>query len=598
MLLGLLPIGDLCHPTIEGIKVEDLQILKDIKEITGFLYIYGAPVKDLSFLSGLETIYGRKHSFGSGITLSTLHVEWLGLTSLKKVWNGDVRIVLNSHLCYIEDLDLSPILAFPYQKFILAHNKGKAECDAQGLKCHSECSAHGCWGPGPDKCLKCKAANMAVNNTCLATCDDVPMVYQAENNACKQCHIQCAGGCSGPGPDQCFDCKKVKVLGQNKTFECMTECPMTVGQLYLYPGENGICRQCDTSCDKGYLDIDAHFRRIKLISVTQILTMHMKCTCFLCVIFNAIYPCHVEPSNTDDLKDDDAHMMVNPRFKDIFDRQKVCQPCYHLCLECNGPGNANCPLCRYYKYTNIYSICLKECPVDTYPYQNQCLHCNDQCLDGCRGTQSQDCYNCLNFKVFVDEDMHKFSCVEKCPDDLPHLVEDKDLDKPTMTVCASDDHPEVKARDAKRKDEKRQHAIGIAIAVGLPVFIVIISVACCCVWKCRRQRIQQMAKRTEVVDTEVPLVSGALNKEIPQPIPEKQYGHRKSASDAKQQRDEVDGRAPQKDEVDGRAPQKDEVDGRAPQKDKVDGRAPQKDEVDGRAPQKGEVDGRVLFHSP
>jgi hypothetical protein len=39
---------------------------------------------------------------------------------------------------------------------------------------------------------------MAVNNTCLATCDDVPMVYQAENNACKQCHIQCAGGCSGP----------------------------------------------------------------------------------------------------------------------------------------------------------------------------------------------------------------------------------------------------------------------------------------------------------------------------------------------------------------------------------------------------------------
>jgi hypothetical protein len=46
----------------------------------------------------------------------------------------------------------------------------------------------------------------------------------------------------------------------------------------------------------------------------------------------------------------------------------------------------------------------------------------------------------------------KFSCVEKCPDDLPHLVEDKDPDKPTMTVCASDDHPAVKARDAKRKE--------------------------------------------------------------------------------------------------------------------------------------------------
>jgi hypothetical protein len=33
---------------------------------------------------------------------------------------------------------------------------------------------------------------------------------------------------------------------------------------------------------------------------------------------------------------------------------------------------------------------------------------------------------------------------------------------------------------------------------------------------------------------QVPLVSGASNKEPPQPIPEKQYGHRESASDAKQ----------------------------------------------------------------
>jgi hypothetical protein len=52
------------HLGTEGIKAEDLQILKDIKEITGVLSIKEAPpeVKDLSFLSGLETIYGRNHS--------------------------------------------------------------------------------------------------------------------------------------------------------------------------------------------------------------------------------------------------------------------------------------------------------------------------------------------------------------------------------------------------------------------------------------------------------------------------------------------------------------------------------------------------------
>ena len=70
--------------------------------------------------------------------------------------------------------------------------------DALGLKCHSECSDHGCWGPGPDKCLRCKAARMAINNTCLASCDEVPLLYQSENNTCKQCHEQCAGGCTGP----------------------------------------------------------------------------------------------------------------------------------------------------------------------------------------------------------------------------------------------------------------------------------------------------------------------------------------------------------------------------------------------------------------
>ena len=49
------------HAKTPGISVANLTILKDIREITGFLSIQEAPeeLTDLSFLSGLEVIHGR-----------------------------------------------------------------------------------------------------------------------------------------------------------------------------------------------------------------------------------------------------------------------------------------------------------------------------------------------------------------------------------------------------------------------------------------------------------------------------------------------------------------------------------------------------------
>ena len=46
----------------------------------------------------------------------------------------------------------------------------------------------------------------------------------------------------------------------------------------------------------------------------------------------------------------------------------------------------------------------------------------------------------------------QFDCVEKCPPELPNLVTDTDPDKPTQTVCADDNHPEVLARKQKDKE--------------------------------------------------------------------------------------------------------------------------------------------------
>ncbi|XP_045177592.2 epidermal growth factor receptor-like isoform X3 [Mercenaria mercenaria] len=487
------------HEGTEGIKVEDLQVLSDIKEITGFVSIQEAPptVKDLSFLSGLETIYGRYLSTGIALNVLKMDIQYLGLTSLHHISHGGVLIALNPRLCYIDTLDMSLIFGNPTQKFLRKANKDKSECDALGLKCHSECSSYGCWGPGPDKCLQCKTVRMAENNTCLASCLEIPMLYRAENNTCKQCNEQCAGGCTGPGPDECFECKQVKVLGQKNTFECMTECPLSLGQPYLYPDENRICRQCDLSCDEGCTGPSS---AVKVGGCN---------TCLLAInktLENDTVRCL--PRDQDYCPRGYYEKQYRSDVPHPLTKKQVCQPCDHLCLECNGPGNANCPVCRYYRYTNRFSTCIDTCPPSyTYPDNGECLPCSDQCLGGCHGSNSTECENCLNFKVFIDEELQLFSCVEKCPENLPHLVEDQDPDKPTMTVCASDEHPAVMARAAEKKDEERKKILTIALPVCGGVILLGGLLALFGYYWRQRERAKEntlklTAKMTGVVDTE------------------------------------------------------------------------------------------------
>lgn len=76
-------------------------------------------------------------AFRMELSLSVLgmDIEWLGLTSLKKVGNGDVAYAWNKNLCYIEDLDLSPIFTFPTQQLKLKDNKKKNECGKYKATC-------------------------------------------------------------------------------------------------------------------------------------------------------------------------------------------------------------------------------------------------------------------------------------------------------------------------------------------------------------------------------------------------------------------------------------------------------------------------------
>ncbi|KAL4217428.1 Receptor tyrosine-protein kinase erbB-2 [Mactra antiquata] len=489
------------HANKTGLKVSDLQMLKDIEEISGFLTIQEVPleIKNLSFLSSLETIYGRMLSLDKfALSVFRLNIEWLGLTSLKKVWNGDIVIAWNVNICYVQDLDLSRIFEMPTQLLKLRDNKSGNRCEAENKTCDHQCTDHGCWGPGPDKCLQCKAVRVEHNNTCLGSCADLPMLFNFGDNTCKKCHEQCAVGCHGPGPGDCFECKHVKVLGLNNTSECMPYCPLPLTPPWLYPDKDKICRLCHSSCDEGCTGpSDA----VKVGGCN---------TCELAINrTQEVEPVRCLPLDTEFCPRGYYEQHFRSDVKHPLTKKRVCQPCNHLCLACYGQGIANCPECRYFRRVqNGFSSCLEKCPLDTYNLDGECETCHHQCKQGCYGPNATNCDSCLNFKIFLDkENPDYFECVESCPDEKRHLVADADPDKPNINVCADDDHPEVIAKMRERKEEERKKILSIALPIcGGVLALGILLCLTGYYWRQRERAkentIKLTAKMTGVVDTE------------------------------------------------------------------------------------------------
>lgn len=65
-------------------------------------------------------------------------------------------------------------------------------------------------------------------------------MYRAANKICMQCHEECDGACSGPGPKNCTVCKNAK----DGPF-CVKTCPDSKYN------DNGLCRPCHSNCIYG-----------------------------------------------------------------------------------------------------------------------------------------------------------------------------------------------------------------------------------------------------------------------------------------------------------------------------------------------------------
>ncbi|XP_041829187.1 receptor tyrosine-protein kinase erbB-2 isoform X2 [Melanotaenia boesemani] len=238
-----------------GLTLEQLSAFKKLEEITGYLYIDAWPEEwtDLSIFENLKVIRGRMLYMGVfSLAIQNLHIQSLGLRSLRSVSGGLVLVYNNSQLCYTSSLHWGNLL-HPTQgpHLIVPHNQNPQVCESEGHVCHSLCEG-GCWGPGPSQCVSCKSFQRGTE--CVEQCD----IYQGsvreytDGSLCLPCDAECrplngSASCHGPGPEHCTECRNFQD-GEH----CVEHCPSGVKEdqltVWKYSNSTGHCLPCNTNC--------------------------------------------------------------------------------------------------------------------------------------------------------------------------------------------------------------------------------------------------------------------------------------------------------------------------------------------------------------
>ncbi|XP_075777832.1 epidermal growth factor receptor isoform X1 [Pelodiscus sinensis] len=238
-----------------------LDIFKTVKEITGFLLFQAWPenATNLYAFENLEIIRGRTKQHGQySLAVVNLNINFLGLRSLKEISDGDVVIMKNKNLCYVETLNWNKLFATETQNTKISNRK-QNECSATGHVCDPLCSEVGCWGPGPFQCFSCR--HFSRQRECVKTCNIIqgePREFERDSE-CLPCHPECLvqnstaynATCTGPGPDNCMKCAHYK-----DGPHCVKSCPAGVlGEndtlVWKYADENQVCQLCHLNCTRG-----------------------------------------------------------------------------------------------------------------------------------------------------------------------------------------------------------------------------------------------------------------------------------------------------------------------------------------------------------
>ncbi|KAL2078715.1 hypothetical protein ACEWY4_026400 [Coilia grayii] len=243
---------------MSGLLPQDLEAFRDLEEITGYLYIEDWPeeMKNLSVFENLKLIRGRMLYKGVlSLGVRSLHIESLGLRSLKRVTGGLVLISDNPQLCYTHSVPWTHILRSSQSgnnSIISNANADTHTCELAGHSCHPLCGDGGCWGPGPNQCVTCVSFQRGTE--CVEECN----VFEGsvrefiDGTSCVPCYSECqpingSASCDGPGAHQCRECLNVQDGPM-----CAAKCPSGVKvdqrTVWKYPNATGHCLPCNTNC--------------------------------------------------------------------------------------------------------------------------------------------------------------------------------------------------------------------------------------------------------------------------------------------------------------------------------------------------------------
>ncbi|KAG7218167.1 hypothetical protein INR49_007449, partial [Caranx melampygus] len=169
----------------------DFSFLQSIREVTGYILFAvnefsRLPLDQLRVIRG-TTLYENKYALAVMVNYQKegqYGLQELGLTHLTEILEGGVKIIQNRYLSYAPQVNWLDIV-----------KDGTAERMIEGngpemtkLVCAPQCNGR-CFGRNPAEC----------------------------------CHIECAGGCTGPLDTDCFACRNF-----NNSGSCVPLCPQTL----------------------------------------------------------------------------------------------------------------------------------------------------------------------------------------------------------------------------------------------------------------------------------------------------------------------------------------------------------------------------------
>ncbi|KAM9296240.1 receptor tyrosine-protein kinase erbB-2 [Gastrophryne carolinensis] len=242
--------------TNTSLTAQDLEVFRDLKEITGYIYIDSWPEElfNLSVFANLTVIRGRLlHNGAYSLVVRNLSISSLGLRSLSEISSGLVLLEGNPNLCYLDTVPWTKLLRSPRQAVLMTTNKPSNECATDGHVCFRLCANGECWGDGPTQCVSCDG--LLRDLECVESCN----VEEGEpreivnGSRCIACHPECkpqnaSQSCSGPNADQCVDCAHYM-----DGATCVPQCPSgkktdTFMNVWKYPDKEGVCHLCPVNC--------------------------------------------------------------------------------------------------------------------------------------------------------------------------------------------------------------------------------------------------------------------------------------------------------------------------------------------------------------